>query len=93
MRSVIAMIAGIDPPMPKGIQTTGRLLADLKARQCRFPLRGEGAATRFCAADVEDEVWQPGKSGGCYCRFHRNVVVGRGTESERAAPRVLERLG
>lgn len=93
MRSVADMLAGIDPPMPKGARTIGRLLADLSAKQCRFPLRGEGAATRFCASEVEADVWQPGRSGACYCAFHRDLAVGRGTEAERAAPRVLERLG
>lgn len=92
MRSVADMLAGIDPPLPKGVHGMGRLLADLAARQCRFPLRGEGAATRFCAAEVEAEIWQPGKSGACYCAFHRNLAVGRGTEAERAASRVLAKF-
>ncbi|MDG4903178.1 hypothetical protein P9279_21960 [Mesorhizobium sp. WSM4962] len=84
MRSVTDMLAGIDPPMPKGCNSLGRLLADLSSHQCRFPLRGEGAATRFCAAEVEVEVWQPGKSGACYCGFHRTIARASRAELEAA---------
>ncbi|WP_315920390.1 hypothetical protein [Mesorhizobium sp. SP-1A] len=71
----------------------GLVLADLKSHQCRFPLDGQGAETRFCAVEIAPGEWLPGFSGGSYCRFHRLVSRGRGTEAERAAPRVLERLG
>jgi len=67
------MIAGIDPPMPDGCNSLGRLLPDLSSHQCRFPLRGEGAATRFCAVEIAPDEWLPGKSGGSYCRFHRYI--------------------
>jgi len=93
MRSVAAMLAGIDAPLAPGCNSLGRRLTDLSSHQCRFPLRGEGAATRFCAVEIAPDEWLPGKSGGSYCRFHRNVSTSRGTESERAAPSVLERLG
>ncbi|WP_421912759.1 hypothetical protein [Mesorhizobium sp.] len=92
MRTVLDMIAGRDAPQPHGQTGLGRILADLESHQCRFPLRGEGAATRFCAAEVSDAAWLPGSPGRCYCAFHQRVTVGRGTEAERSAPRVLERL-
>lgn len=84
------MIAGRDAPQAKAGR--GRILIDLDSHQCRFPLRGEGAAMRFCAEPVSEIDWLPGFSGRCYCTFHRRLSEGRGTEAERAAPRVLERL-
>jgi hypothetical protein len=84
------MLAGLDAPLAADSNGIGRLLVDLADHQCRFPLRGEGAAMRFCAANVSD--WLPGIPGHCYCSFHRLLSTGRGTESERAAPRVLERF-
>lgn len=92
MRSVDDMIAGRDAPQPLGKNGMGRILADLDSHQCRFPLRGEGAAIRFCAEEVSEADWLPGCPGRCYCTFHRRLTEGRGTEAERAAPRVLERL-
>lgn len=92
MRTVLDMIAGRDAPQADGRSGLSRILAELDSHQCRFPLRGDGAATRFCAADVSEADWLPGKSGGCYCRFHRNLAIGRGTDAERAAPRVLARF-
>ncbi|MCA0025501.1 hypothetical protein LB562_13515 [Mesorhizobium sp. B263B1A] len=92
MRTVLDMIAGRDAPQPAGKPGIGRILADLDSHQCRFPLQGDGAATRFCAAGVSEADWLPGFPGRCYCTFHRSLSVGRGTEAERAAPRVLERL-
>lgn len=86
------MLAGIDAPMPNGCNSLGRILADLDSHQCRFPLRGDGAATRFCAVEVSEADWLPGFAGRSYCTFHRRLSEGRGTEAERAAPRVLERL-
>ncbi|RWF66870.1 hypothetical protein [Mesorhizobium sp.] len=93
MRSVADMLAGIDPPLAPGCNSLGRLLADLDSHQCRFPLRGEAALTRFCAVEVSAADWLPGFSGGSYCTFHRRISEGRGTDAERAASRVLERLG
>ncbi|TIM07580.1 hypothetical protein [Mesorhizobium sp.] len=93
MRTVLDMIAGRDAPLAAGSNGMGRVLADLNTHhQCRFPLRGEGVATRFCAAEVSEADWLPGAPGRCYCRFHRRLTEGRGTGAERAAPRVLERL-
>lgn len=69
----------------------GKTLADIGSHECRFPLHGEGAATRFCAVEISPGEWLPGMSGGTYCRFHRTLSVGRGTPAERAAHRVLER--
>jgi hypothetical protein len=92
MRTVADMLAGVDAPMPKGCKGLGRILADLDSHQCRFPLRGDGAATRFCAAEVSESDWLPGFAGRSYCTFHRSLSEGRGTPAERAATRVLERL-
>lgn len=92
MRSVHDMIAGRDAPVPNGMKSQGRLLADLDSHQCRFPLRGDGAAMRFCAAEISEADWLPGFAGRSYCSFHRSLSEGRGTPAERAAVRVLERL-
>jgi hypothetical protein len=92
MRSVLDMIAGRDAPTANGHNGAGRLLVDLDSHQCRFPLHGDGAGTRFCAAEVSDADWLPGFAGRCYCTFHRRLSEGRGTEAERAAPRVLQRF-
>jgi len=89
MRTLAAALAGQDAPLAPGCNSLGRVLADLSSHECRFPLRGEGAATRFCAVEIAPGEWMPGASGGMYCRHHRLVVVGRGTEGERAALRVL----
>lgn len=71
----------------------GRTLNDLDSHQCRFPPRGEGVATCFCAIEIAPADWMPGFSGGSYCTFHRQLSRGRGTEAERSAVRVLERVG
>lgn len=68
-------------------------LADLRSHVCHFPVGGEGADTRFCAVEILPRDWNPVAHGGRYCRHHRMISVGRGTEGERTAPRVLERLG
>lgn len=93
MRTVTEAIAGIDAPRTEGCKSLGRLLLDLDSHQCRFPLHGSGAETRFCAVEIPTGDWMPGFSGGSYCRFHRQLTQGRGTEGERTAERVLERLG
>lgn len=91
MRTLAAALAGQDAPLAPGCNSLGRVLADLSSHECRFPLRGEGAATRFCAVEIAPGEWMPGASGGSYCRFHRGVVFGRGTEGERTAHRVMEK--
>ena len=88
-RSIADMLAGRNAPEAR--PGAGRVLAELDDRQCRFPLRGDGAATRFCAEEIAPGEWRPGFSGGCYCRFHRHVTEGPGTRAERDAPRALER--
>lgn len=93
MRSLAQAIAGIDAPTSPRCNSLGRRLLDLESHQCRFPLRGFGAEMRFCAVEISSADWRPGFSGGSYCRFHRNLVRGLGTEAERTAPRTLERLG
>jgi hypothetical protein len=90
-RTLAEAIAGQNAPVVQSCNSLGRLLVDLSSHQCRFPLRGEGAAMRFCAVEIGPDEWQPGRSGGSYCRHHRLVTTGRGTESERTAHRVLEK--
>ena len=91
MRTLAAVIAGQDAPLAPGCNSLGRVLADLASHECRLPLRGEGAAMRFCAVEIAPADWLPGTSGGSYCQFHRMLVRGRGTEGERTAHRVLEK--
>jgi hypothetical protein len=91
MRTLAEAIAGQFAPLASSCNSLGRILVDLDSHQCRFPLRGEGAATRFCAVEIAPDEWLPGKSGGSYCRHHRLIAAGRGTESERTAHRVLEK--
>lgn len=91
MRTVAAAIAGLCTPRASDCNSRGRLMADLSSHECRFPLYGEGVATRFCAVEIAPADWNPGFSGGSYCPFHRQLSRGRGTESERSAVRVLER--
>lgn len=74
MRSIQDAIDGINAPLAPGCNTLGRALADIDTHQCRFPLRGKGAAQRLCAVEVSPGDWQPGKVGGCYCRFHRRLT-------------------
>lgn len=93
MRSIADAIAGIDAPMAPVCNSLGRLVADLESHQCRFPLHGQRATTRFCAVEISPSDWQPGKPGGCYCRFHRQLSQGCGTESERSAGRLLKKYG
>lgn len=93
MRTVAAAIGGLDAPLAPGCNSLGRMLADLDSHQCCFPLRGQGAATRFCAVEIAPGEWMPGACGGSYCRFHRIVSRGRGSEAERDALEILLRRG
>lgn len=77
--------------MSAACNSRGRTLNDLDSHQCRFPLHGEGVATRFCAVEISPADWMPGFSGGSYCTFHRQLSRGSGTRAERSAVRVLER--
>jgi hypothetical protein len=92
-RSILAAIAGQDAPLAPGCNSRGRLPLDLDSHECRFPLHGAGADTRFCAVEIAPGEWMPGRDGGSYCRYHRLLATGRGTEGERTAHRALERRG
>lgn len=46
-------------------------LLQMKDRQCRYPLLGVGAQTRFCAVEITTERWAGGRSGDRYCDVHR----------------------
>lgn len=91
MRTIDAAITGLCTPRAPGCNSLGRVLLDLDTHQCRFPLHGEGAAMRFCAVEISPADWMPGLAGHSYCTFHRRLSVGRGTEAECSAPRVLEK--
>jgi hypothetical protein len=67
----------------------GMRLADLARHHCRWPVRGAGETTLFCAEAIEPDRIAPGRSGGSYCAHHRSRMAGRGTESERVAHRAL----
>ncbi|MBP0439607.1 hypothetical protein [Tianweitania sediminis] len=56
----------------------------IKDRQCRYPLSGEGDATRFCAAEVSADRWAGGRSGDRYCDKHRDLCS---TGRRQLAPR------
>ena len=84
MRSVADMLAGIDAPLAPGCISRGRRLTELSSHQCRFALRGDGAATRFCAVEIAPDEWLPGRSGGSYCRFHRHISRASGADLEAA---------
>lgn len=62
-----------------------KLLYQLEARECRWPMSGDGAAMQFCAQET---------TGGDvpYCEHHYCASVGPGTKFERGAARALRRL-
>ncbi|QKC83248.1 hypothetical protein [Mesorhizobium sp. NZP2077] len=82
MRTIEAMIAGRDAPLAPGCNSLGRSMLELRSHQCRFPLRGSGAAMRFCAVEVEVGAWMPGLSLGSYCSFHRDFLRGQPSVAE-----------
>lgn len=82
MRTVLDMIAGRDAPLAPGGNAVGRTMLDLRSHQCRFPLRGSGAATRFCAVEVAVGQWLPGQNLGSYCSFHRDFLRGQPNVAE-----------
>jgi len=82
VRTIEAMIAGRDAPLAPGCNSLGRTMLDLRSHQCRFPVRGEGAATRFCAVEVAVGDWLPGQSFGSYCTFHRTFLRGQPSVAE-----------
>ena len=58
------------------------MLFELNHNDCRWPVSGEKASTLFCGHNVEP---------GCpYCPGHKRMSVGKGTESERTAHKVLK---
>ena len=82
MRSILDMIAGRDAPLAPGCNSLGRSMLDLGSHQCRFPLRGSGAAMRFCAIEIAVGDWLPGHSFGSYCAFHRDFLRGQPSVAE-----------
>lgn len=79
--------------MSDGCKSLGKPMLALRERECRWPVSRDGGPALFCATEISGAEWAPGEVGGSYCRFHRLRGVGAGTPAERAAPRVLERLG
>ncbi|PYE25071.1 GcrA cell cycle regulator [Rhizobium sp. PP-CC-3A-592] len=60
-----------------------KTLVDLTKGDCRWPVEGERAETRFCCHAVSQ--------GSPYCEYHRLASKGPGTKSERVAARELRR--
>jgi GcrA cell cycle regulator len=60
-----------------------KTLLDLNNGECRWPVDGERAETRFCCHAVSQ--------GSSYCEYHRLASKGSGTVSERLAARELRR--
>ncbi|NHT75907.1 GcrA cell cycle regulator [Rhizobiaceae bacterium CRRU44] len=60
-----------------------KTLVDLNKDDCRWPVNGERAETRFCCHAVSQ--------GSSYCEYHRLAAKGSGTVSERLAARELRR--
>ncbi len=67
-------------PLP-GINPVG--ITELTEATCRWPIDGE--VTLYCGDKPT--------LGSVYCLCHRTMSVGKGTESERKAVRILERMG
>lgn len=85
-RTIDDAIAGRNAPVAPGASPLGRLLADLDWRDCRFPLRGDGAATRFCGA--------PAAADSRYCGYHHTLCHGAGPAQDMARrPAVMLALG
>jgi GcrA cell cycle regulator len=61
-----------------------KTLMEMDRGECRWPVDGDKAMTRFCCHETLDLR--------SYCEFHHNLSRGRGTPSERAADRVLKRF-
>ena len=57
-----------------------KFLIDMEARECRWPVDGDRAMTRFCCHEAV--------KGRPYCTFHHDLSRGAGTPSERAAHRL-----
>lgn len=61
-----------------------KTLLEMGSKECRWPVEGDKAMTRFCCHEVME--------GRSYCQFHHNLSRGSGTLSERAAHRDLKRF-
>lgn len=70
------------PAMPSGPRPLLLTLLELGNRDCRWPVGGEKAGTLFCG--------HPQAPGSSYCDCHKRMSVGRGTESERNAHKLLK---
>ena len=60
-----------------------KTLVDLNHNECRWPVDGELAETRFCCHAVHEL--------SAYCEYHRLASKGPGTKSERLSARELRR--
>ena len=56
-------------------------LFDLGHSDCRWPVQGDKASTLFCGHNTVPNC--------SYCAGHKRMSIGRGTESERTALKVL----
>ena len=60
-----------------------KTLMEMHSKECRWPIDGDRAMTRFCCHEVDQ--------GRPYCSFHNTLSRGRGTPYERAAHRISKR--
>jgi GcrA cell cycle regulator len=79
------IIEAVDAPELRVVELEPRAprltIVDLERPDCRWPVASEGDTHFFCG--------HPQHGGSSYCRHHRMVGRGRGTESERAASRMV----
>lgn len=62
-----------------------KLLWQLAAIECRWPVDGVGAETQFCSQHRSGE--------SSYCEHHRVLSIGQGSRGERQALKTLKRYG
>ena len=74
MRSLFDAVASRNAPIAPGGDSQGFLLRDLAERECRFPTFRDHEGTRFCAMEVEPDVWRRADLNGSYCEFHRQFL-------------------
>lgn len=60
-----------------------KTLMDMNSKECRWPIDGSRAETKFCCHETLD--LRP------YCEFHHRLSRGAGTPSERVAHRISKR--
>ena len=79
------IVEAVDAPELRVAQMEPRaprlLITNLEKPDCRWPVASEGDTHFFCG--------RPQTAGSSYCRHHRLIGRGHGTESERTASRMV----